>query len=178
MNTTLVHNYIMDLKKKDIDRYERAEIMKEYIEKEKISQREFGRRFNIPKSTVEDWLLVTKISKEEYKEVKTKNNLTDSDMYRLLRKSKKKTAREIKEIPGIDIELGKLSFLFQNLSTVLKQKGTIKYTEDTKSLISKNIKFLKELEGYIKNKEELKNGETEVRSVHESGRIPKTSGPV
>jgi len=158
MNTTLVHNFIMDLKKKDIDRYERAEIIKGYLDKEKISQREFGRRFDIPKSTVEDWLLITKLPKEEYEEVKAKNNLNDSDMYRLLRKNRKKTPSQIKDIPGIDIELSKLSFLLQNLSTVMKKNGTIKYTEDTKSLISKNIKFLKELESYISKKEDTKNG--------------------
>lgn len=157
MNTTLVHNFIMDLKKKNIDRYERAEIIKDYIKKEKISQREFGRIFDIPKSTVEDWLLITKLPKEEYEEVKTQNNLNDTDMYRLLRNNRKKSKQEIKEIPRIDVELQKLCFLLRNLSSVIQKKGTIKYTEDTKFLISKNIKFLKELDVYISKKEDIQN---------------------
>lgn len=152
MNINLVHNYIMDLKKKDIDRYERAEIMQAYIDKENISQIEFGKRFNIPKSTVQDWLLVTKIPKVEYEEMKTKNNLNDNDMYRILRNNKKKTRNEITEIPRLDIELQKLLLLLRNLSNVMKKNGHINYTLDTKILINKNIKFLSELRGYIKNK--------------------------
>lgn len=62
----LVERYVRDLCKPDVDKHERAAIIAGYIDSKGLSQRAFGRRFGIPKSTVEDWLLYNQISPQEY----------------------------------------------------------------------------------------------------------------
>lgn len=83
----LAERFIWDLKKPDIDRVDRALIIKKYMNKHKISGREFARRFDIPKSTIEDWLLFLKISKQELKELE-KKGFGRKDIYKKLRSSK------------------------------------------------------------------------------------------
>jgi hypothetical protein len=57
-------NIIFDLKKKDISLEEKSRFYNEYIKEHRISQREFGRRFNIPHSTVQDVCSLRQVGKE------------------------------------------------------------------------------------------------------------------
>jgi hypothetical protein len=63
----VIYNFIMDLKKRDIDDIAKARIVKEYMVQNNISLRSFSKNMNIPKTTVNNWLQFLKVSPEEYK---------------------------------------------------------------------------------------------------------------
>jgi transcriptional regulator with XRE-family HTH domain len=52
----IFYNIVQDFKKKNITTKQKGELIKAYIEENNISAREFGRRFEIPHSTVQDYL--------------------------------------------------------------------------------------------------------------------------
>jgi hypothetical protein len=124
-------NYIIELNKREIDKFERAEIIQEICKEEKLSLRAFAEKFGFNKSTVEDWLLWTKISREEYAE-RIKNKETESEIYRFLRNNKTK----------ITSEFCKIDFVIENAVHQLTQKhNTSKYTPEK----------IKRLEGAIQD---------------------------
>lgn len=84
--------YIKDLTKKDIDKFERAAIIRRYINNKKTinksySIREFAKENNLHHNTVGDWLLYDLISEEEYNKLKA-SGLSESSIYRHLRNNK------------------------------------------------------------------------------------------
>lgn len=83
----LKYNYLMSLNKTPLDKIERARVIISYMEEYKLSGREFARIFNIPKSTVEDWLLYNRITAEELKQMK-RLGLSHKDIYKYLRGNK------------------------------------------------------------------------------------------
>lgn len=84
----LFERYIADLLKKDVDKFERAVMIREYVERNKISVREFARRCSIPKSTIDDWLLYNRISEEEYDKLLSEGK-NHKEIYKALRRDKK-----------------------------------------------------------------------------------------
>lgn len=65
--TEIVYNFIIDLKKKDIDDISKAKVIKEYMVQHNLSLRSFCKSMNIPKTTVNNWLQFLKVSPEEYR---------------------------------------------------------------------------------------------------------------
>ena len=105
MKNKLVFNYLMDLKKLKIDEFERAQIIKQFIDENNLSQRELSRRLKIPKSTVEDWLIYNRVTEKKYKEMKS-NGLSKTDIRDILRKDKKRKLPESKlNMTSLDINL-------------------------------------------------------------------------
>jgi len=98
--------YTKDLTKREIDKFERASILRRMIdelsEKEGkvVSEREYARRYNINYSTLYDYLLYNCISKEEYAGLKAEG-LTASAIYRYIRENKK----DYKERPHTEIDV-------------------------------------------------------------------------
>jgi hypothetical protein len=95
--TLLKENFIIDLKKKQIDPFARAAIIRSYMETKGLSGRELARQMGIPHSTVQDWLLWKDIDDKKYEELKSAG-LTATSIYRSLRE--KKTTRTV--ITGFD----------------------------------------------------------------------------
>jgi len=58
----LRENYVVDLKKPDIDSFERAVIIRKVLDERKWSIREMARQWGFSKSTIEDWLPFTESS--------------------------------------------------------------------------------------------------------------------
>ena len=56
-------------RKPDVCPISRAEFLRNLIDQEGLSQRDFGNKFDIPKSTLTGWLAYGKVTKEEYKEM-------------------------------------------------------------------------------------------------------------
>ncbi len=107
MNNKLVFNYLLDLTKKDVDKWERAKIIKEYLKEENISQRELAKQIGVSKSTIEDWLLINKLSVNEYNGLKI-TGMTNTDIYRHLRNNRKAKKLEIIKETKINYELSKI----------------------------------------------------------------------
>ena len=62
----LEQGYMVSLAKPDIDKFERAELIKAYMERHILSMSEFCRRFNLSKGTVCGWLKWQKLGKDRY----------------------------------------------------------------------------------------------------------------
>jgi predicted transcriptional regulator len=84
--TVLKDRYVRDLQKKDINKFERAELLRSMIEEMSVSQREFARIYGIPVGTLQDWLMFgTAIDEDKYEELKSQG-YTASAIYRQIRK--------------------------------------------------------------------------------------------
>jgi len=95
--TKLRTNYVMDLKKPSIDKFERATILRGFLDDKGMSIRTFAKEYGFKKSTIEDWLLYTNITEEEYTEQLAKG-MKPVEIYRSLRGSKGKEVEYQKEI--------------------------------------------------------------------------------
>lgn len=145
-NNKLVFNFLIDLTKKDIDKFNRAVIIRQYLNDEKISIRELGRRLNVPKSTLEDWLLYNKLSKEKYDELKS-NGFSTMKIYKSLRENKFK-----KVVSSEDIVDSKLKDVSKDLRMILR---IIKYGQKsgkTKEWINTIRNTLNRIEMRVDNK--------------------------
>jgi len=104
---SLLKNYLVDLKKKEIDKFARAKLLEITMREFKLSQRALGEKIGVPHSTIADWLLINKLDEQEYKDMKTQG-LNDTEIYRELRNNQKedkevitsqtKTNRDLDEI--------------------------------------------------------------------------------
>lgn len=83
----LIFNYLTDFKKKEISHKERAQLIQQYLDNTGKSIRALARDLDMPKSTVEDWLLWNKISKEKIKSLKVEG-YTHTEIYKGLRNNK------------------------------------------------------------------------------------------
>lgn len=143
----LREGYVMDLKKPELDPFERASIISGVIEENNWSQREFARQFNIPKSTVEDWLLFNRIEPQEYDDL-VKSGVTPTQIYRDLRDRKK-------EKPGKKIQVSELDIF---LKTAIKDFTALKefiITDQSEALLAQLRAVLVNVE--LKMKEKQKN---------------------
>jgi len=135
----LVENWFYDIQKKKVDPVQRAEIISLYIKEKKISQREFSRQFNIPKSNTEDWLLWKRLTKEDYENLLAKG-YEKKEIYRLLRNNKKKQVEQIFDLEtNLDLFLYKFSRRIQEMSKELppKSKKTISMIEEAKKALTR-----------------------------------------
>lgn len=101
---SLVFNFLLDCRKKEIDKWQRAIILREYLDSHSLSQRQLAEQLGIPKSTIEDWLLWGRLTKEEYKRLKNKG-LNHTQIYRLLRDNKKRPKSSFVNKSVLDIEV-------------------------------------------------------------------------
>ena len=84
----LENNYIEDLKKNDLDKFERCKVLKSIMERHKLNPHTLAKKLNKPKTTIQDWLLYAKIDNKKYEKLK-KEGFRDTDIFRSLRNSKK-----------------------------------------------------------------------------------------
>lgn len=87
VNHRLRQRYVLDLKKPEIDIFERAEIIRAIMEEEGLSVRQYAEKNGMAKSTVDDYLLYNRISEEEYKRQIAKG-IGKETIYRNLRHKK------------------------------------------------------------------------------------------
>jgi len=104
VESDLVFNFMLDMRKKEIDPFKRAKMIQEYMKEKNLSQRALADKLGIPKSTIQDWCLWTRIDKDEYKEMKS-NGLNDTKIYRVLRDNKKEDKSVILSKTDLDFDL-------------------------------------------------------------------------
>lgn len=108
MKNLLTYNYLMDLKKKEIDSFERAKLIKEYLESNSLSIRKLAELTGIHHNTLQDWLLWTKISEERYYQLKL-IGYTETDIYRHLRDNKPLSKEKIENADPLILKLANMS---------------------------------------------------------------------
>jgi len=149
IDKNILFNLLIDFRKKNISGIEKARLIQSYLDETKLSQRQLAKEMDISHSTIQDWLLFNKISKDEYETMKN-NGLNQSDIYRLLRNNKKVNKEYF-------IENNKLQYILKQVIIMLKPyQRKIDTSLQTKELIQElheisNVMLMKyELE--LKNK--------------------------
>lgn len=95
VSVDIVDNFIMDCCKKEVHPVDRASIIRQRMISLKInSVREFGRKYNISHSTIQEWMSYEKINKEEYQEM-LKRGYTRTDITKALRVNNKEKLQEL-----------------------------------------------------------------------------------
>jgi hypothetical protein len=90
----LEKNYIEDLKKNDLDKFERCKVLKSMMERNKWTPYTLAKKLKKPKTTVQDWLLYAKIDKVKYEKLKT-SGFNDTDIFRSIRDNRNKEPEKI-----------------------------------------------------------------------------------
>ena len=139
LNNKLVFNYLLDLTKKDIDRFERATIIQQHLLDENISIRELGRQLKIPKSTLEDWLLFKRLSQEEYDKL-IADGINPTTIYRKLRATKTQPSFNINLIDEV------LQSTLQSLNKIVLKSNQKIRTKQSNDLIAKIRNTLNRIE--------------------------------
>lgn len=135
---TLIFNLMCDMKKEEIAPIGRARLIQSYIESTGITGRQLAIRLGIPHSTLQDWLLWTKISQSQYQQYQEQGH-TDSDIYRSLR--------------GGTLS-GRTKAIDQALQNCISKMELFKikppYSGDTKNLINQLKHILEVIENQVK----------------------------
>lgn len=84
----LLFNYFLDYKKKEIDKLERANLLTQYMKDNNISERELAKELGMSHSTLQDWNMYARISREEYDSLIEKG-YNQKQIYKVLRNTKK-----------------------------------------------------------------------------------------
>jgi len=66
----IVFNTLLDWRKETIDPLERAQLISRYQKEEGITQSELAKKLGIPKSTLKNWLIWSRIDRTDYERLK------------------------------------------------------------------------------------------------------------
>jgi len=122
----IIFNWMLDLRKEKISPFERAKVINKYLEEHKLSQRELSKQIGISHSTLQDWCMWSRLTKDRYNELKD-SGYNDKSIYRLLRNNK------------VDVSKLKNDFdvFLMDTNTKIKEFTKLKVkTEHTENLIS------------------------------------------
>ena len=81
----LVFNFLIEGRRKEVNEFERATMLKEYMRHYKMSVRAASEELGIPVGTLQGWLSWDKISPQEYEVVRAKG-CSKSDVIRAIKK--------------------------------------------------------------------------------------------
>lgn len=141
----LLHNYITkDLTKIDIDKFERAELIRQYLTEQKLTIRKLAERLHTKKSTIDGWLLWGKITKEHHERLKQRG-FTETKIRSMLR-------GDTKNIKNINIDYEFNEWIIRINHFIKKPE----YTKDTTDLIRTMKDKLNRL--WAKIEQNMKNG--------------------
>jgi len=146
--TSLRESYVRDLQKPELDYFERAAIISHVLEDKGWSIREMARQLIIPKSTIEDWLLFSRISEEEYDALRAEG-ISHTQIYRELRDRKGQKNPRI-NLPELDM------LLKGQLNSLKSCNKEFNYSEKTRDLLSKVHNELNRIESDINIAEKKK----------------------
>lgn len=95
----LTYNFMMDLRKKNINKFRRAKIIEKYMEKNHITERELAKEIGVSPSAISDWLLFNRLEYEEYEILKSKG-INDKQINKILN-NKSTILKELNHITDI-----------------------------------------------------------------------------
>ena len=138
----IVFNWIKDLQKKDVDKIDRANILKSYLVSQKISQNKLAIELGISKSLMHDWISWANYDKKKYEELKA-IGYTETELYTKLRTPLKQKSVILET--DIDFALWKL------ISKVNEYKNNFPKSKKTYDLINETKQIILLLENFYKN---------------------------
>jgi DNA-binding transcriptional regulator YiaG len=123
----LAENIIFDFRKKDIPKCEKAKFIKEFMTKENLSLREFSKKYNLPKTTVHDWLDYLNTSEDEIKTFKDMG-YSDTSIRTILAQNHKLIKQEVDK-KGTEMDRA-LEESIKKLSKYIRHPITSDYSLD------------------------------------------------
>jgi lambda repressor-like predicted transcriptional regulator len=142
VNTILMERYVVDCKKPDMLKEERARVIKQLLKAKGWSQRELSRQLGFAKSTVEDWLLW---DDPRVKDLRAKG-YSDTEIYKVLRGHRLK-AKGNKKLFGAEIVNDRINAMAGNLKTIISNK---EYNTDTDAALANLINECNRFSAFIK----------------------------
>lgn len=89
-------NFLVDLKKRDLNPIDVAQLIQQYLDASKLSQRALAKQIGMPHSTLQDKLSYIKITKKEYTTLEH-NGYSKKEIYRLVRDKRNETKNRIQD---------------------------------------------------------------------------------
>lgn len=130
IDKTLRERYVVELRKPDVEKKERALIIKKLLKDKKWSIRELGRQYGFNKSTIEDWLLWDDPRVDKL----IAKGLSDTEIYKVLRNNKVKSKSKGKRKKNLDVQVVDARLhLFEVSIRSMVSSG--KYSFDTEELL-------------------------------------------
>jgi len=112
VDQSMVYNLLCDRRKKDVDPVDFANMVKQYLQQTGISQRKLAKEIGVSHNTVQDWLLFSKVTKQEYQVFTEDLGYTKTQSYRLLRDYQSQSVSELLNTKALDNELRRCIFRF------------------------------------------------------------------
>jgi len=134
----IVYNILNGFKRKGISKHAKAKFIREAMSELKLSNRKFAAEFDIPLTTLKDWLVFDKITEEEYHGYVNKG-LTESEIFRTLRNTKQNEVKTKLNQQAYDGDRPQISPIDDDLKTCISLMGkhvrSPKKTRDTEDLV-------------------------------------------
>ena len=128
LDEVLRQRYIADLRKDEIDKQERAQIIKRVLVENGWSQRELARQFGFAKSTVEDWLLWD----DDRVPQLILRGLSDTEIYKVLRNNRA-------EKGGVGKKASKTSKVSKALDKQIIDEKLRKMAAEVKGMVAQGL---------------------------------------
>ena len=97
----LVYNFLVDLKKKDIDPIERARIIRTYCNNKQLSIRALAKELNISHSTLQDWVDYERLDRNDFIKLE-KVGCNKKTIYKMLRETRG-DKEELKSLINVEL---------------------------------------------------------------------------
>lgn len=137
----IFENVIIDWRKKDIPKVDKAKFIRAFMRKEDLSLRTFCKRFDIPKTTVHDWLLYEKVDPRVLRQLEKKGK-TPTQIHRALQGGAK-LSPDPESCESVEASLDdELRYCIKNFYK-FTLKG--KTTRDTEDLLNELIAILRKI---------------------------------
>jgi hypothetical protein len=80
----LVFNLMLDMRKEELEPIGRARLIQNYLDDNSLTGRQLALQIGVPHSTLQDWLLWNKVTKDQYDDY-IRQGYDQKDIYRSLR---------------------------------------------------------------------------------------------
>ena len=138
IDNDIIYNVLNGFKKKDVGKHAKAKFIRQAMKELKLSNRKFAVEFDIPLTTLKDWLVVDKITEAEHQQYIDKG-LTETEIFRTLRNTKQNQVKQKLNQQVYDGGRPQISSIDDDLKTCISLMGkhvrSPKKTRDTEDLV-------------------------------------------
>lgn len=140
----IIYNFVLDLKKKELDPIDKARIIHKYCELNNISIKQLATDMNIAATMLQEWMDYAKLDKQHYLKL-VSSGYSRRNIYRMLKGADK--------MQYSDISLLELNVLLKNTHMDIKNHvNNPIYDDDTIPILKELINDLNRLEFHIEQK--------------------------
>ena len=133
----VVYNFLVELKKKDIDPIDRAKIILHYCREKNLSIRGLADELGMPHSTLQDWIDYDKIDKRAY--IRLVNaGVSKQSIHRILRNNRSRHDISIIMSNDLNLRLEESMSLLRNfLNDPVANDDTIRLINELRNMLNR-----------------------------------------